>query len=161
MFESSTNHKKQDKICSISNFSSESNYDYMAEQEINQKVRNLFKQQKKNNTKTYQKPVFIISQNFKSKHITALTQVLENNQVPIQFQHETDSLGQQLNTTFFVVVDNKNGSLSLGKEFNSVLMTIIGYPKIGSNKQNIYCQQPQQVVEQYNEFVMYKTNKPT
>jgi len=40
---------------------------------------------------------------------------------------------------FFVIVDNKNGSLRLGPEFNSVLMTIVGYPKIGNNNKNIYC----------------------
>lgn len=86
------------------------------------------------------RPIFIISPDFNSKHIIALTKVLEKNNVPVQFQHETNSLGLELNTNFFVVTDNKSGTLKLGPEFNSQLMTIVGYPKTGSNKKNIYCQ---------------------
>jgi len=32
-----------------------------------------------------------------------------------------------------VVVDNKKGKINLGEEFNSEVMTIVGYPKIGRN----------------------------
>jgi hypothetical protein len=48
-------------------------------------------------------------------------------------------LGEEVNTTFFVVVDNKAGPLALGKEFDSELITVVGYPKKGSNKRNLYC----------------------
>ena len=85
------------------------------------------------------KPVFIITPNLKSKHISALSQILDQHNIPFQFQQETDSLGVELNTTFFIVVDNKTGSLALGPEFNSSVMTIVGYPRIGGNKNNIYC----------------------
>jgi hypothetical protein len=32
-------------------------------------------------------------------------------------------------------------------------MTIVGYPKIGNNKQNIYCQYGEDVFDEYKEFV--------
>jgi hypothetical protein len=49
--------------------------------------------QKKNLKPDYNQPIFIISPNFKSKHINALTQLLEDYGIPTQFQSATDSLG--------------------------------------------------------------------
>ena len=37
-------------------------------------------------------------------------------------------------------------------------MTIVGYPKIGKNKQNIYCQYGEDVFFQYKEFVNANTS---
>ena len=67
------NYKKSDKICSISNFSSQSNHTLI---EANNDLSDLIKENKKNFQPDYNQPVFIISPNFKSKHINALTQLL-------------------------------------------------------------------------------------
>jgi len=37
-----------------------------------------------------------------------------------------------------VIVDNKYGEVTLGPDFGSILMTIIGYPRLGKNKKNKY-----------------------
>ena len=67
------NNKKSDKICSISNFSSQSNCTLT---EVNHDLNDLIKETKKNFQPDYDQPVFVISPNFKSKHINALTQLL-------------------------------------------------------------------------------------
>lgn len=41
-----------------------------------------------------------------------------------------------------MIVDNKSGEVTLGAEFGSILMTVVGYPKIGKNKKNKYFEKP-------------------
>jgi hypothetical protein len=69
--------------------------------------------------------------------------LLEKNKIPFQMQQDTGSLGYTLNHRFFVVVDNSSGEVILGPEFGSLLMTIVGYPKLGRNKKNVYFEKPE------------------
>lgn len=54
-------------------------------------------------------------------------------------QQETSTLGFVLNQRFFVIVDNRYGEVTLGTDFASILMTVVGYPKKGKNMKNRYC----------------------
>ena len=67
-------------------------------------------------------------------------------------QQETATLGSKLNQRFFVIVDNKLGEVVLGPEFGSILMTIVGYPKMGKNKKNKYFERPRDIVSFYEQF---------
>lgn len=62
-------------------------------------------------------------------------------------QQETSTLGFVLNQRFFVIVDNKYGEVTLGADFASLLMTIVGYPRIGKNKKNKYYEKPSEIIQ--------------
>jgi hypothetical protein len=72
------------------------------------------------------------------RHILDLIDCLEKEKIQYQMQQETSTLGFVLNQRFFVIVDNKYGEVTLGADFASILMTIVGYPRIGKNKKNKY-----------------------
>ena len=57
-------------------------------------------------------------------------------------QQETDTLGYALDRHFFVLVDNRQGEVKLGKEFGSKMITLVGYPKLGRSKHIRYCKTP-------------------
>jgi hypothetical protein len=40
----------------------------------------------------------------------------------------------------------------LGADFASILMTIVGYPRIGKNKKNKYLEWPSEIIKYYKEF---------
>jgi hypothetical protein len=62
-------------------------------------------------------------------------------------QQETNTLGFCLNQRFFVIVDNRYGEVTLGPEFGSILMTIVGYPRVGKNKKNRYYEKPADIIK--------------
>ena len=64
-------------------------------------------------------------------------------------QQETGTLGYKFNQRFFVIVDNRMGEVVLGPEFGSILMTIVGYPRVGKNKKNRYFESPKDIVTFY------------
>jgi hypothetical protein len=51
-----------------------------------------------------------------------------------------------------VIVDNKYGEVTLGADFASLLMTIVGYPKIGKNKKNKYFEDPMDIIKYFKDF---------
>lgn len=57
-----------------------------------------------------------------------------------------------MNKRYFVVVDNSDGPVSLGPVFSSLLMFIVGYPRIGPNKKNHYCSTVSDVLEKYRYY---------
>ena len=67
-------------------------------------------------------------------------------------QQETATLGYKLNQRFFVIVDNRSGEIVLGPKFGSILMTIVGYPRLGKNKKNRYFDKPKDIVAFYEQF---------
>lgn len=87
---------------------------------------------------TLEKPIYIVTKNMNGPHILYLIEVLEQEKIQYQLQQETSTLGFLLNQRFFVIVDNKYGEVTLGADFASILMTIVGYPKMGKNKKNKY-----------------------
>lgn len=87
---------------------------------------------------TLEKPVYIVTKNMNGRHILDLIDCLEREKIQYQMQQETSTLGFVLNQRFFVIVDNKYGEVTLGADFASILMTIVGYPRIGKNKKNMY-----------------------
>lgn len=93
-----------------------------------------------------ERPVYIITRNMNGHHILALTDQLDKHKISYQMQQETATLGFKFNQRFFVIVDNKIGEVTLGPEFGSILMTVVGYPKVGKNKKNRYCEKPKDVV---------------
>lgn len=67
-------------------------------------------------------------------------------------QQETATLGSKFNQRFFVIVDNKGGEVVLGPEFGSILMTIVGYPRVGKNRKNHYFDKPKDIITFYEQF---------
>lgn len=51
-----------------------------------------------------------------------------------------------------MIVDNRMGEVTLGPEFGSILMTIVGYPRTGKNRKNRYFDNPKEIVRFYEEF---------
>jgi hypothetical protein len=49
--------------------------------------------------------------------------------------------------------------VALGYEFNSPLMSIVGYPNIGRNKNNKYLSKPSDVIAYFKEFSKIKRLK--
>lgn len=91
---------------------------------------------------TLERPVYIITKHLNGSHILALTECFDKHKIPYQMQQETHTLGSDLKQRFFVVVDNRQGEVTLGPEFGLILMSIIGYPRIGKNPKNKYFQKP-------------------
>lgn len=89
-----------------------------------------------------ERPVFIITKNMNGQHILSLTEELDKQKIAYQMQQQTNTLGFGLKQRFFVIVDNVKGEVTLGPEFGSILMSIIGYPRIGRNPKNKYFQKP-------------------
>ena len=58
-----------------------------------------------------------------------------------------------------MLVDNNEGLVTLGPEFSSLLMFIVGYPKIGPNKKNHYCTNSKEVLKKYISFLTLSEKK--
>lgn len=101
---------------------------------------------------TLEKPIYIITKNMNGSHVLSLIDALEKEGIQYQLQQETSTLGFVLNQRFFVIVDNKYGEVTLGADFASLWMTIVGYPKIGKNKKNKYFERPSEVIKFFKEF---------
>jgi hypothetical protein len=99
-----------------------------------------------------ERPVFIITRQLNGRHILALTEQFDKHRVAYQMQQDTATLGFRLTQRFFVVVDNAQGEVLLGPEFASILMTVVGYPRRGSNKQNRYFEHPPEILAYYQQF---------
>ena len=103
-------------------------------------------------SRTLEKPIYIITKNMNGSHVLSLIDALEKEGIQYQLQQETSTLGFVLNQRFFVIVDNKYGEVTLGADFASLWMTIVGYPKIGKNKKNKYCERPSEAIKFFKEF---------